>query len=114
MDIQSPFFSNSKFYAQQHFPYGIGRSGEFTKLQTSLLETHGKAYEALHSGQREPLNDEERQFVAVCRGQAAASTDHEKAWLLFCEKTNKKRVSCSLGYSDQSDDYVDDIGDEEW
>ncbi len=51
------FVSNKKFYAKEHFPYGLSRSGEFNNDQAALLENHGMAYQELHSGQRAPAND---------------------------------------------------------
>ena len=96
MNTPCSFFCSAKFYAQQQFPYGIGRSGDFSKLQTALLENHGRAYEELHSGTREPVTDEERQFVEVCRGKLQPSTDHEKVWMRFCDKTSRKRSVISI------------------
>lgn len=84
------FVSHGKFYAQAQFPYGLARSGEFTCEQVSLLENHGKAYQALHDGLNEPVNDEERDFLAVCRGEREPVTAHEKAWIRFCQKANDR------------------------
>lgn len=83
----SSFYSNRKFYADEHFPYGIDRSGEFTSCQANLLIKHGMAYKALAEGGRVPETPEEEVFVAVCQGKRAPTTDHEKVWVLFCTKT---------------------------
>jgi len=90
------FNSASKFYPKTHFPYGIDRSGEFTIEQSERLITHGEAYQALHDGTRLPANKEEEQFVAVCRGERAPTTAHERAWSVFCQKTQKKRAVVSF------------------
>jgi len=90
MNELSSFVSDKKFYADKHFPYGISRSGEFNRQQAGLLEDHGQAYQALHSGDRSPVNDEEREFVAVCKGDKPAQTAHEIVWIRFCQKTQKK------------------------
>lgn len=103
------FEANKRFYADKHFPYGISRSGEFNRQQAKLLEEHGEAYQALHSGERSPINDEERDFVAVCKGEKPAQTEHEVAWIRFCEKTQKKRVFTPAFYGKpelDEDDYV--------
>ncbi len=92
------FVTCKRFYADEHFPYGISRSGEFNRDQAKLLEDHGEAYQALHSGLRSPINDEERDFVAVCKGEKQARTEHEIAWMRFCEKTQKRRTYISAFY----------------
>ncbi len=87
MQDLASFVSNKKFYAEEHFPYGLARSGEFTSNQAALLENNGVAYQELHSGNRVPANDEERNFVLVCQGQREAQTSHEIAWMRYCQKT---------------------------
>ena len=91
MNSIDSFSSKSLFYADSHFPYGLRRSGEFTRHQSDLLEQHGNAYEALHNGSRQPETEEEIAFIAVCNGLKEATTDHEKAWSKFCQVTNKKK-----------------------
>ena len=100
MDRCCSFFGGAKFYAQHQFPYGIGRSGEFTVLQTALLENNGNAYEELHNGIRKPGTAEELQFVAVCRGERQPTTDHEQVWVRFCDKTSGERAVYSIGPSE--------------
>ncbi len=92
------FDSNRKFYGDGYFPYGIDRSGEFTREQANLLIEHGWAYQALAEGSRAPATKEEEAFVAVCRGEQAPATAHEKLWMLFCSKTSapKAMVSSAL------------------
>lgn len=60
MSNNNAFFSEQKFTATEFFPYGIGRSGNFSVGQVLLLEQHGHAYKALHSGHRAPINAEEK------------------------------------------------------
>ena len=92
MGISGSFSSSKKFYAEEHFRYGISRSGQFHKEQVALLENHGEAYQALHLGLRDPVNGEERRFVAVCKGEKLPKTAHELAWMRFCEKTQKRPI----------------------
>jgi uncharacterized protein YifE (UPF0438 family) len=113
------FECSGKFYADRHYPYGLARSGDFNRQQATLLETHGRAYEALHNGTREPANEEESRFLAVCRGEAEAVTPHEKAWLLFQQKVAKRSAgplyanSRFLATDDEcnEDDLADDMDD---
>ncbi len=94
MPKKDSFISNSKFYPNRHFPYGFARCGDFTSEQAELLERHGRAYEALHMGDREPANEEESRFIAVCRGDAEPTTEHEKVWMLYRKKiTSRPTVS---------------------
>lgn len=105
MSEKTAFYSPAKHWGNDFFPYGFPRSGEFTLQQARLLEDHGRAYEALASGAREPMNKEEKAFVAFCRGERAARTVHEKVWQIYLSKLQKKgiRVS-SLGYVGELDD----------
>jgi uncharacterized protein len=105
------FQANGIFNPVTHFPYGLARSGEFNRLQVQLLEKHGKAYEALHMGQRAPVNEEEAHFLAVCRGDTEAETDHERAWMRYCLKIQKK-TSISLFGSSQKANAAEEIIEE--
>lgn len=96
MQNHGSFFSPKKFYGEEHFPYGISRSGEFNRQQAALLEDHGVAYQELHFGQREPCNDEERAFVLVCKSEKAAQTIHEIAWMRYFEKTQERNAVTSF------------------
>ncbi len=95
MKKNDSFSTDCKFYAREHFPYGIGRSGEFTCEQSDLLANYGQAYVALAEGSRDPLTAEEERFVAVCQGKLKARSCHEKAWLLFLSKTQPRRSTYS-------------------
>ncbi len=97
MDKYLSFSSRSKFYAEDQFPFGIERSGEFSVEQVTLLHNHGKAYQELHSGLREPVTKEEKEFLKSCRGEKQPGTAHEKVWLKFCEKTQKRSVISAFG-----------------
>ena len=78
------FSSNRKFYGDSQFPYGIDRSGEFTRQQANLLMSHGWAYLELAEGNRVSVTPEEKAFVAVCRGEREPKTDHERVWRQYC------------------------------
>lgn len=94
MNRKVAFKASSKFYGNSSFPYGISRSGEFSRQQAQLLESHGVAYEALYQGKRAPVNREEERFLAVCRGESEPLSEHEKVWMLFLSKAeNRSRES---------------------
>lgn len=85
----SSFNSDRNFYADEHFPYGLNRSGEFTSVQSGLLIQHGCAYEAIANGSRAPSNDEEERFLAVCQGECPAESPHETVWQLYLAKISR-------------------------
>lgn len=109
-----PFSTTKKFYALDVFPYGVDRSGEFTREQAELLIRYGQAYKALADGSRKPQGDEEESFVKVVKGEKEPSSKHEKVWRVFCQKVQASRVVVgSLGVVIDSDDtYTDELMDD--
>lgn len=97
MNKKISFSCDSAFFAEEFFPFGISRSGEFTREQAELLEKHGRAYQGIHNGTREPVNEEEQGFLAVCLGEKEPETNHEKAWARFCQKINKGPIVTAFG-----------------
>jgi uncharacterized protein YifE (UPF0438 family) len=115
MSQQKSFSSESKFWATEYFPRGIGRSGHFTNEQAKLLEDHGRSYYALSTGKVNPINDEEANFVAVFKGNRDPVTAHEKVWKRFLDVTDQKnKVHYSVSSSSSpSVDFSDPVeGDE--
>ena len=96
------FVSSKRFNPVSFYPYGIARSGEYNRQQVEYLEQFGEAYTALASGERAPITEEEKRFVAVCRGECEASNLHERAWILFCKKTGSRRVASPFGSSKET------------
>ncbi|MCY4044290.1 MAG: DUF413 domain-containing protein [Cellvibrionales bacterium] len=96
--------SQRKFYGDQHFPYGLARSGEFTRQQVALLEDHGEAYQASSEGTREPTTEEENAFVSTCHAEKEPTTSHEIAWATYCNKITKKQqiTSSPIGKANPS------------
>jgi len=90
------FQASREFLGLEHFPYGIDRSGQFTRNIAQLLMENGYAYEALDNGSRLPATTEEKLFVAFCRGEREAQSIHEIAWQQFVKKTTQIRACVSL------------------
>ena len=80
------FQTNRKFYDDKNYPRGIGRSGDYSIKEVSLLENHGVAFLALSTGKKAPINDEEIQFLKVYQGEISPSTIEEKTWLKYQNK----------------------------
>ena len=87
----------SSFWGEEFFPYGLSRSGEFTRKQVALLEAHGHAYEQLASGTRLPASAAESAFVSFCKGERDACSPHEKAWARYRQKTAERNGHYWLG-----------------
>ncbi len=103
MNDYTSFATESQFHGDEHFPYGLARSGEFTQEQAELLTNHGYAYKAIADGNRAPVTQEEQRFLEVCRGERRAQSAHEKVWQRFLDKTNpRKTVASPLGPSSTS------------
>lgn len=108
------FFTHNRYFDNKNYPRGFSRHGYFTIREAQLLERYGNAYIELDSGKREPMTDDERQFVAVCNGERAPMNEHEKVWLKYIEHTrNPKRFhtlsgSCLLPREVLDDYFVND------
>ena len=111
--IQS-FQTDRRYYADNYFPYGIARSGEFTRQQAQLIEQHGYAYIALLDGSRSPDTNEEKQFVKTFQDQISPNTDHERAWARFLEKTQQKQAPKISTISSAVADLSGNAGGDEW
>ncbi len=107
-DEAESFKTERKFFDDEHFPYGFDRSGEFSSSQVALLERHGHAYRALATGERQPVTEQESQFVLLCNGAKEPQNVHEKVWKRYSEICNKALVFHSVALSRISD-YADDF-----
>ncbi len=47
-----------------NYPRGFARHGDYTIRESQALENHGLAFLELENGSREPVTEEEKQFVA--------------------------------------------------
>ncbi len=74
------FATTSRFFDNKHYPRGFSRHGDFTIREAQLLERHGYAFNELNLAKRQPVTDEERQFLEVCRGQREPRTEAERVW----------------------------------
>lgn len=66
------FTTTNRYFDNKHYPRGFSRHGDFTIKEAQLLERHGYAFNELDLGKREPVTEEEKLFVAVCRGERAS------------------------------------------
>lgn len=88
--LRQAFVSQRQFYDDQNFPRGFGRSGNFTLLETSILEQHGVILKGLYNKTLEPQNEIQEQFLAVVTAGQEASNIIERAWIKYLRLTTCK------------------------
>ncbi|PPI86366.1 DUF413 domain-containing protein [Candidatus Pantoea edessiphila] len=105
------FFSEHLFFDNKNYPYGFARHGDFTIKEARLLELYGFSFNELSLSKREPINEEERLFIEVCKGLREPKTEAEHVWLKYITfiKRPKRFHTLSGGQlqSDNSEDYND-------
>ena len=89
--MNGSFATNRRFSDDKHFPRGFSRSGIFTIKEAQVIEQYGCAFKELDEQLREPKDDTETRFVAVCRGEAKAQSLEEKVWLKFKQRISRRR-----------------------
>lgn len=106
------FVTTSRFFDNKHYPRGFSRHGDFTIKEAQLLERFGQAFNDLDMAKRDPLTEEERQFVEVCRGAREPVTEEEHVWMKYTKKTkHPKRFHTLSGGKptvETAEDYSDD------
>lgn len=94
------FQSTRLFYDDVNFPYGIKRSGDFTRIQSDLIESYGVTLHALCNGLKVPETEEESRFILVCKGVEPAESAIERAWINYLKAINRRHEYISyLGNS---------------
>ena len=110
------FVTKKRFYDDVNFPFGIDRSGEFTRAQAEYLTLYGHAYLELYNGSRKPANKEEKDFISAFHGKKQARTVHEltwKAYLTVCDKRSNRPIininASSKVLDDTDDEIIEDV-----
>ena len=87
------FSVTRRFFDDKNYPRGFSRHGDYTIRESQTLERYGQAFKALDLGEREPVTEEEKAFVAFCRGERPAETFFEKTWNKYRSRiSTTKRV----------------------
>lgn len=87
------FTTTNRFFDNKNYPRGFSRHGDFTIKEAQLLERHGYAFNELELGKREPVTDDEKQFVSVCRGEREPATEAERVWIKYMARIKRRSVS---------------------
>lgn len=85
------FSVTRRFFDDKNYPRGFARHGDYTIRESQTLEQFGQACLALELGERKPKTDEEKQFVAVCKGEREAESFLEKTWQKYRTKISKSK-----------------------
>lgn len=93
----------------RNYPYGFARSGDFSIRESDALLHYGCLITALLAGELTAQTDEDKNLLAVARGEQAAVTPAEKAWAKYQARINRPKVGSMYGrskvYDDSDTDY---------
>lgn len=78
--MSASFSVTRRFFDDKNYPRGFARHGDYTIREAQALEEYGQAFSELDLGNRQPTTEEEKNFVAFCRGERAPETFFEKTW----------------------------------
>ncbi len=85
------FTTTNRFFDNKNYPRGFSRHGDFTIKEAQLLERHGYAFNELELGKREPVTEDEKQFVAVCHGEREPVTEAERVWIKYMARIKRPK-----------------------
>ena len=105
------FSVTRRFFDDKNYPRGFSRHGDYTIPESQTLEQFGQACLALETGERKAKTADEKQFVAVVKGEKVPETFLEKTWVKYRTLTSKTKriytlsgdVSGDIGSSDDSE-----------
>ncbi|HGJ5882137.1 DUF413 family protein [Arsenophonus sp. ENCA] len=105
------FITTNRFFDNKNYPRGFSRHGDFTIKEAQLLECCGQAFNELDLGKRQPQTEEEKLFVAMCRGEREPVTPEEKVWSKYMTRISRPKrfhtLSGGKPQLDPSEDYTD-------
>lgn len=88
----------------RNYPYGFARSGDFSIRESDALLHYGCLISAMLAGDLLPDNEEDINLLAVARGEKAAATAVEKAWVKYQSRINRPKVGSMYGRSKVADE----------
>ncbi|MXP67140.1 DUF413 domain-containing protein [Pantoea sp. Aalb] len=105
------FITTNRFFDNKHYPRGFSRHGDFTIKEAQILERYGYAFNELALSKREPITDEERSFIEVCRGLREPQTEAERVWMKYITRINHPRRFHTLSGGKPNTDSIEDFND---
>ncbi len=101
------FSSTRRFFDTKNYPRGFSRQGDYTIRESQLLEKYGQACLALELGEREPITEEEKQFVAMIKAERQATSPLERVWVKYRTKISQTKRLYTLADNISTD--TDDL-----
>lgn len=107
------FHSDKKFFDDVNFPYGIERSGDFTRQQSEILLNCGRTLQGLEAGTLDPVTVAQKEFVLMVEGQKAPQSEIEKTWAKYKTVIGSKGRILGLNSgpdtTSHAESYVEDL-----
>ncbi len=105
------FTTNNRFFDNKNYPRGFSRHGDFTIKEARLLERYGFAFNELDLAKREPVTEEERNFLEVCRGLREPVTEAERVWSKYMSRIKRPKRFHTLSGGKPQMDTVEEFND---
>jgi hypothetical protein len=103
-----------RFYDNNAFPRGFGKSGNFTIAEDDILSSYGQTLLALELGDIIPVNTEEKHFLKVLKNPGKAKSKIEQTWLKYIQLARGRKVFHTLnGRSKSQEIYPSDTSEPE-
>ncbi|MDP8051647.1 DUF413 domain-containing protein [Pasteurella atlantica] len=103
------FSVTRRFFDNKNYPRGFSRQGDYTINEAKLLEQFGQACLALELGEREPVTEDEKQFVAMIKAERQATTPLERVWVKYRTKISQTKRLYTL--ADNLGNETDDLSE---
>ncbi len=113
MNVNDIRVGKKSFSNTSRFPYGFKKSGDFSIVEAHILTTYGDTLSALESAELQPINEEEKRFVMVATGQAAATTAIEKAWLKYVRLARTRKAFFTMHSVCVKSQDIDEVDDQD-
>ncbi len=101
-----------RYFDNQAFPRGFGKSGYFTIAEDEILTYYGRTLLALELGDLPPINAEEKHFLKILKNPGKAKSKIEQTWLKYVQVSRGRKSFHTLnGKSKHRDNSTSDLVD---
>lgn len=90
---------------------------QLTEREEQLLKKYGGFYHRLETGQEAPTTEAQEHFVAMCRGETKAETEHEVAYAKYMAFRASDRLGPKRGSIPENEEGLPTAAwftDEDW
>lgn len=99
MNKDRQYYLKKSFFDDEHYPYGLESSGDFSIKETKLITQYGNLCRALTDESLAAETDEDRGVIAAVRQEKTPETDLEKAWTKYLRMINDDKLITSMSLS---------------